>query len=101
MEIVFHSHHAAVSDRMRQRAVRAVEKLAQRLSRVGDAVIRFESDGPARRVEIALRASRRRLIAIGEGRYFGPALAQAVEHLQQQLPKKNTPKARARLLAKV
>ncbi len=78
MEIVFHSHHAVVSDRMRQRAVRAVEKLALRLSRAGDAVIRFESDGPARRVEIALRASRRRLVAIGEGKYFGPALAQAV-----------------------
>lgn len=102
MEIIFHSHHAAVSDRMRERAVRAVEKLAQRLTRAVDGIVRFEADGPMRRVEISLRAPRQKFfVAAGEGKFFGPALALAVERLQAQLPKKSTQKARPRMLAKV
>jgi ribosome-associated translation inhibitor RaiA len=99
VEIVFQSHHADVSDSMRTRARRAVEKLATRLRRVVDAVIRFEEDGPTRRVEIVLRAPRqRRLVAAGEGRFFGPALATAVDRLEKQARRtKRTPKSRRRL----
>jgi ribosome-associated translation inhibitor RaiA len=98
VEIVFQSHHADVSQPMRDRARRAVEKLATRLRRAVDAVIRFEQDGPTRRVEIVLHAPRqRRLIAAGEGRYFGPALASAVERLERQTREtKRPPKLRRR-----
>jgi len=64
MQIIFHSHHASVSDRMRLRAEEGVRKLAARLGGAVDAVIRFQDDGPRRRVEIVMHASRhRRLIA--------------------------------------
>lgn len=85
MEIVFQSHHAVVSDRMRDGAARAVEKLAARMGPTVAAVVRFEADGPSRRVEIILHAPRqRRLVACGESRYFGPALADAVLRLEAQ-----------------
>ena len=86
MQIIFHSHHASVSDRMRLRAERGVRKLAARLGGTVDAVIRFEDDGPTRRVEIVMRASRhRKLIAKGHARYLGPALSQAVDGLRDQV----------------
>ena len=85
MEIVFQSHRATVSERTRQRAVRGVEKLARRLTRPVSAVVRFEEDGPLRRVEIVLSAPRgRRLVAEGQGRFFGPALAAALAHMDSQ-----------------
>jgi ribosome-associated translation inhibitor RaiA len=86
MQIIFHSHHASVSDHMRLRAERGVRKLAARLGGTVDAVIRFEDDGPTRRVEIVMRASRhRRLIAEGQARFLGPALTQAVDGLRDQV----------------
>jgi len=86
MQIIFHSHHASVSDRLRVRAERGVRKLATRLGGAVDAVIRFEGDGRARRVEIVMHAPRhRRLVAEGESRYLGPALAEAIEGLREQV----------------
>ena len=86
MQIIFHSHHASVSDRIRARAENGVRKLATRLGGAVDAVIRFENDGPTRRVEIVMHASRhRRLVAEGEARYLGPALARAVDGLRDQV----------------
>jgi ribosome-associated translation inhibitor RaiA len=86
MQIIFHSHHASVSDRLRVRAEQGVRKLADRLGSAVDAVIRFENDGPTRRAEIVMHASRhRRLVAKGQGRYFGPALAQAIDGLRDQI----------------
>ena len=86
MQIIFHSHHATVSDRLRLRAEQGVRKLATRLGGAVDAVIRFEGDGPTRRVEIELHASRhRRLFAEGKARYLGPALARAVDGLRDQV----------------
>ena len=97
MEILFQSHHAQVSDRMRERARIAVTRLGERLARAVNAVIRFEEDGPTRRVEIVLRAPRHRnLVAEGCARYYGPALAEAVERLQAQIPKKRAVRVRAR-----
>jgi ribosome-associated translation inhibitor RaiA len=86
MQIIFHSHHASISDRMRLRAEQGVRKLARRVGGAVDAVIRFEDDGPTRRVEIVMHASRhRRLVAGGEGRYLGPALAEAMDGLRDQI----------------
>ena len=82
---MFHSHHAVVSDTMKARARRAVEKIAVRLRRAVDAVVRFEADGPDRRVEILLHAPRRRnMVAEGRGKFFGSALAEAIERLEEQ-----------------
>ena len=98
MEIIFHSHRAAVSDNMRLRAERAVRKLGARVKRPVDAVVRFEQDGPTRRVEIVLHApGKRSLVSEGAGRHFGPALADAAARLQARLGRlKRTPRARAR-----
>ena len=102
MEIIFQAHHATISDRMRARAERAVTKAARRLERAVGAVIRFEGDGPTRRVEIVLRSPRhRQLVAEGRSRFYGAALAAAVDRLIAQIPKKDTPRARARPAARV
>src|ERR1700730_8742437 len=97
MDIVFHGRGVAVSDHMRQRAITGVRKLTERSDRAVDAVIRFEEDGPTRRVEIVLHAPRhRRLVAEAEGRYFGPALRAALARLSIQLAAlKRTVRARA------
>ena len=102
MDIIFHAHHAVSSDRMRLRAERAVRKVARKLARAVDAIVRFERDGPTCRVEIVLHApGRRDLIAEGRARYYGPALAVAVSKLDAQvMSRKRTPKARGRALAR-
>lgn len=101
MEVIFHSHNAVISERLRSRAESIIHKLESRLSRAGRTIVRFERDGPTRRVEIVMHASRRRpLISNGYGRTYGPALAEAVDNLQAQLAhSKRTPKARARAAA--
>ena len=76
MEIVFQSHNATVSERTRQSAIR---------SRSVSGVIRFEEDGRMRRVELELQGRGRLLVAEGTGRYYGPALAAALAHLEAQL----------------
>lgn len=85
MEIVFQSHHATVTERNRQAATRALEKLGERLARPVAAVVRFEEDGRMRRVELELRGRGRRLVAEGTGRYYGPALSAAIAHLEAQI----------------
>ena len=98
MEILYHPHHATISPRMQQRIARGLEKLEQQFGGLVDATVRFEQDGPLRRVELVLRGSRgRRLIAEAEARYFGPALALALARLGAQLRHvKRTRRARAR-----
>lgn len=86
MEVIFHAHHAPMSDRLQRRARRSVAKLAERLGRPVDAVIRFEEDGPSRRVEIMLHAPRRKpLIAAASRRYTGAALSEALARLETQV----------------
>lgn len=93
MEIIFHAHHANISDRMRKRAETAVRKLALRVKRTVDAIIRFEQDGPVKRVEIQLHAPRQKgIVATGEGRYFGPAFTIAMERLTVQIRRMNATK---------
>ena len=102
MEILFQSHHAQVSERIRERARAAVMRLGARLARAAKAVVRFEEDGPTRRVEIVLHAPRRRaMVAEGSARFFGPALTYAIDRLDAQTRQvKRTPKARSRKVAR-
>jgi ribosome-associated translation inhibitor RaiA len=96
MQIIFHAHHATVADRLRIRAEQGVRKLGTRLGGAVDAVIRFEDDGPTRRVEIVMRASRhRRLVAEGQSRYFGLALARAVEGIRDQVDRARRARSKA------
>lgn len=86
MEIILHAHHAEVPANVQRDAIEAVKTIAARLRRVVDAIVRFESDGPERRVEIVLRAPRRReVVAHAFGRQFEPALALALTRLQSQV----------------
>lgn len=86
MEIIFHTHHANISEPMRRRVETAVMRTAARLKRTVDAILRFEQDGPVKRVEIVLHAPRqRKLVARGEGRYFGPAFSAANDRLIAQI----------------
>ena len=102
MEVIFQSHHAVISPNMRLRAERVVRRIARRLPRPVDAIVRFEQDGPIRRVELVLHASQRKdLIAEGFARYYGPALNEAASKLLAQVNRqKRTPKTRGRTLAR-
>ncbi|MGH7678320.1 MAG: HPF/RaiA family ribosome-associated protein [Gemmatimonadaceae bacterium] len=102
MLIMFHVHHAEVSDNMRRRAEQALRKVARRARRPVDAVIRFQQDGSVRRVELTLHtAGGRRHVARSEDRFFGSALADAARRLGMQVNHtKRTPKARARRRAR-
>ena len=97
MEIVFHTHHADISDHMRRRAEVALRKVARRARRPVDATIRFQRDGAVRRVELVLHtAGGRRYVARSEDRFFGSALAAAARRLTMQVGHtKRTPKSRA------
>ncbi len=99
MDVIFHSHNAVISERLRSRAESIIHKLEIRAARPVRAVVRFEQDGPTRRVEIVMHASRRRpLISNGYARTYGPALSEAVHNLQAQLSRsKRTRKARTRI----
>ncbi len=97
MDIVFHAHHAVITDELRMRAERAVHKAAARLPRAVEATVRFEEDGPLRRVEIVLHTPRHRpVVAVGEARLLGPALTVASARLQAQVAKSDAPRTRAR-----
>lgn len=101
MDIVFQTHRAVVSDSVRLRAEAAVTKLTERVRRAVAATVRFETDGPTRRVEIVLRAPRRRdIVAEGEGRAFGAALTRAVARLRAQLTKTAAARPRPRRAAR-
>lgn len=86
MEIILHAHHADVPESLRARAERAVARLSARLRRTVTAIVRFEGDGPSKRVEIVLQAPRRAdLVAHAFDRRYEPALAQAVSRLERQV----------------
>jgi hypothetical protein len=79
---------------MRQAARRGLGKLAPRLTRPVAAVVRFEEDGPTRRVELILQGRGRRLVAEGVGRYYGPALSQALARLSSRIRRVRRPASR-------
>jgi ribosome-associated translation inhibitor RaiA len=94
VEIIFQSHHATISPFMRERAERGVQRIAARLARAVDAQVRFETDGPARRVEIVLHAPRHQDVrAEGSAPRFAGALSQALRRLDAQT---SDPKRRPR-----
>ena len=97
MEITWQAHHAVISERLKARAEAAVTKVARRLNRAVGATIRFERESTRCRVEVMLRAPRRKtLVSEGHGRYYGPALAVAVAHLTRQVAgERRTAKERA------
>jgi ribosome-associated translation inhibitor RaiA len=96
MEIILHAHHADVPPNLQRDAIEAVRLIAARVRRVVDAIVRFESDGPERRVEIVLRAPRHRdVIAEALDRQFEPALALALTRLQTKVTRQRRPKRSA------
>lgn len=102
MDIVVRAHHAPISAHLRLRAERAVRRVARRLPRVVDALIRFEQDGPRRRVEINLHAAGgRRFVAEGIARFWGVALTAATHKLTARTDRlKRNPKSQARRLTR-
>lgn len=86
MDILFHSHHAVISPSQRQRMERGLLRLQQRFgSRIG-ATVRFEEDGPTRRVEVVLTVPKsRRFAAAAEGRFFGAVITASLAKLEGQL----------------
>ncbi|QJR35250.1 HPF/RaiA family ribosome-associated protein [Gemmatimonas groenlandica] len=86
MEIILHAHHAEVTESLRAQAEAAVIRLAKRLHRVANAIVRFVGDGETRRVEIVLqRARSRELFVHADARAFAPALSAAVHRLESQV----------------
>jgi ribosome-associated translation inhibitor RaiA len=102
VDVIFHSHNAVISERLRARAETIIHKLEVRSARPVRAIVRFEQDGPTRRVEIVMHASRRRpLISNGYARTYGPALSEAVHNLEAQIARsKRMRKARTRTAAR-
>ncbi|MFI5310969.1 MAG: HPF/RaiA family ribosome-associated protein [Gemmatimonadales bacterium] len=95
---MLHNHRAEVSDAIRRKVELMVARAALRFRGAMKAVVRFEEDGRVRRVEVVLHLSRREpVVALGEGRFFGPASAQALARLGEQLRHgKSRRKARTR-----
>jgi hypothetical protein len=58
MEIILHAHHAEVTESLREPGRIAPSPPSSRLRRVANAIVRFEGDGPSKRVEIVLQAPR-------------------------------------------
>ncbi len=97
MEVHFHTHHAEVSDHMRKRAEREVRRAAERIPRIVEAIVRFEQDGALHRVSLILRAPRNHdLVARAEGRFFGPALVQALGRIRAQATRERQGHAKER-----
>lgn len=97
MDIIFHSHHAHISEYLRRRAIRLVARVAARIPRTVQGRVRFEEDGPTRRVTVVLRAPRHHdIIGRAEGRFFGPALVAAVARVQSQTGRERSATGHAR-----
>ena len=98
MEIILHAHHAEVSESLREQAETAIRRIAGRMRRVANAIVRFVSDGTTRRVEIVLHGTRTRaLFAQGDAREFAPALAAAVHRLESQVARARARRSRRSL----
>ena len=97
MELVFSHRGIALTQSMLKKAEAAVRKAADRIPRATGAIVRFDEDGPERRVEIVFNGPRgTRLVAAAVGRYWGPALNAALIKLVRQASKeRRTPARRA------
>jgi len=74
-----------VSDYVRSRAARGLDKLGRRLGRATGAVVRFGGEGPHRFVEVELSAPGRVLVGRGDGKFYGPALTAALHAIERQV----------------
>lgn len=97
MEIVFSHRGIELTLSMLKKAERAVLRAAERVPRATGALVRFDQDGPERRVEIVFTAPQGvRLVASTSGRYWGPALDAALVKLVRQASReRHTPSRRA------
>ncbi|MHB8839577.1 MAG: HPF/RaiA family ribosome-associated protein [Gemmatimonadaceae bacterium] len=97
MQLVFKHSGLDLTQSMLKKAERAVLKAAERIPRATGATVRFDADGPERRVEIVITAPRgTRLVATAAGRHWGPALNDALVKLVRQASKeRRTPVRRA------
>lgn len=95
MQLRFSHRGIDLTESMLKKAERAVLTAAERIPRATGATVRFEEDGPERRVEIVFTAPRFRLVASASGRYWGPALNAALGKLVRQASKeRRTPQRR-------
>jgi hypothetical protein len=96
VQLVFKHVGIALTQSMLKKAEAAVLKAAERIPRATGATVRFDEDGPERRVEIVFTAPRgTRLVAAAAGRYWGPALNAALTKLVRQASKeRRTPTRR-------
>lgn len=95
MEIILHAHNAEIPESLRKQAETAIRRIANRLRRVVNAIVRFVGDGPTRRVEIVLKGPRTgSIFAQADAREFAPALATAVQRLESQVARVRTQRIR-------
>jgi ribosome-associated translation inhibitor RaiA len=95
MEISFSHRGIALTQSMLKKAERAILKAAERIPRATGATVRFDQQGPERRVEIVFTAPRgTRLVAVTSGRYWGPALDAALTKLVRQASRERRTPAR-------
>ena len=95
MHIILHAHHAVISESLRSQTESAMERVATRMRKIANSIVRFIGDGPTHRVEIELHGTRSRpLVAHGDGPDFAPALAQAVHRIERQIARVRTQRAR-------
>ena len=101
MEIIYQGHHAEMPAVLRQRIERGLKRLDRR-SRMTLATVRFEEDGPDRRVEITLHLPRgRHLVSDASARSFGVAVTGALTRLDAQVDHaKRTPRSRGKSAAR-
>ena len=86
MEIQFHGHQTEISEGLRLKAREGIQKLVEHLGREVDADVWFAEDGVKKTVELVLHAPHYdKLVAKGEGRYYEPALTNAITRLDGQI----------------
>jgi ribosomal subunit interface protein len=86
MDITIAARHCSITDAIRRRTERRLERLVRFESRATAAAVVFEEDHGRRRVELRLTVpGRGELLARGSGDTFPDAVAQAADRLERQL----------------
>ena len=87
MDIEIRAPHLTVSEYIRQRVERGLEKIGHRAGGATTGLARLTEDGAVRRVELELHAASRREPIVGEGRgkHWGPSVTAALQALQRQV----------------
>jgi ribosome-associated translation inhibitor RaiA len=87
MDIEIRAPNLTVSDYIRQRVERGLEKVGNRAGGATTGLARLSEDGAVRRVELEVHASSRRepIVGLGRGKHWGPAVTAALQALQRQV----------------